>query len=113
VSESPQSVSTDERKPHYTLKALLGLGWGAVLGALVGVFILLVVLGGAASWNDRGSITGGNIGDRSFTFGQTLTLVFAAGGAVIGGACGSITGLIMAFCRRPPPPNKDLQPKVR
>lgn len=112
VSEYPQWELTYERKPHYTWSALFGLGGGAVFGALVGVFIVLVVLGGAGSWNDTGGVMGGR-DEQGLTFVQTLTWVFAAGGAVIGGIFGSVTGLVMAFSRRPSPPNKNVQPRAR
>jgi ABC-type antimicrobial peptide transport system permease subunit len=83
----------------YTLSALMGLFGGAIFGALIGTLYALFGLRGAQAWNDTGTITGGRDETGLLTLAQTLTLVFGIGGALLGGACGLITGLVLAFRR--------------
>jgi hypothetical protein len=97
VPEELELEPTQETTAH-TLSALMGLFGGAIFGALIGTLYALFGLRGWQSWNDTGTIMGGR-DETGLTLAQTLTLLFGIGGAVLGGACGLTTGLVLAFRR--------------
>ena len=108
ATPSALGIQSEESKPYYAFNLLVGLLAGLIFGALIGTLLALFGLGTAQSWNDPGGIMGGHPGEAGPTFAQTMTVLYGIVGAVLGGACGFITGLLIAFRRRPSKPNKSL-----
>jgi hypothetical protein len=90
----------ESRRTDRIFKALIGLATGGIVGALIGCLFVLVVLGGAQSWNDPGTLMGGRIGEHDITFTQTLTLWFGIFGGIIGGFLGLLIGIVTSTYRR-------------